>query len=105
MRSGNLRHKIDLLRPVTESDGMGGQIETWETYATVWAGIWPLKANEQIEAFKTEMKVTHKVLMRYLSGVSGDMKIRFGTREFEIVSIINPDERDISLTLLCEEIV
>ena len=31
------------------------------------------------------------------------MKVKFGKREFEILSVLNIQERDVSLQLMCKE--
>jgi SPP1 family predicted phage head-tail adaptor len=48
-------------------------------------------------------KVTHEITIRYMKNIDTNSKITFGTRSFAINGIINVDERDRFLTLLCEE--
>ena len=107
MRAGELRHKITFQTKAQASDNMGAAgSETWsDTYADEPAAIWPLKGAEAIEGMKLEHKVTHKIRIRYRSGVTADMRIEWGFQYFEIISIINPDERNIMLDILATEIV
>jgi len=87
---------------VNDPDGDGAQ---WTCKAPkIRAAIWPLKGKEQLEGMKVELTVTHKIRMRYLSGVTADMRIEFGSRYFNVRSIINPDERNRMLDILAEEV-
>ena len=103
MKSGELRHEIEIQEKTLTSDGMGGSTETWTKKLTTRAAIWPIKGKEALEAMKLDTKITHRVRMRYRSGITSLMRISYDSRLFEIKSIINPDERNISLELLCEE--
>ena len=69
------------------------------------AAIWPLKATEQLEAMKVQLSVTHRIRIRYLSGVTAKLRVKFGTRYFNIRSIINQGERNRQLEFLAEEII
>ena len=43
--------------------------------------------------------------MRYLSGIVPKMRVKVGSRIFDILSIINVDERNRELQLMCRESV
>lgn len=103
MRAGNLRHKITIQKPTEASDGIGGMTTTWGTFKSVRAAIWPLRGTEYIAAMQVTSEISHKIRIRYLDNVTSKMRIKFGTRYFDIQSIINPDERDIYLEMMCRE--
>ena len=67
------------------------------------AAIYPIRGNELVESMKLELVTTHKIRIRYMSGIKSDMVIYFGSRTFDIVQIINPAERNIYLELLAKE--
>ena len=71
--------------------------------ATVWAAIEPLKGSERLRAEQLENPVTHRVSIRHRAGVTPKMRIKFGTRILNIRAVIDPEERNRSLELLCEE--
>ena len=104
MRAGQLRHMVTVQEKTRVSDGMGAATETWSTFADVWAGIWPITAGEQIDNQQIEHQLTHRVQIRYLADLKSSMRVLFGSRILEIVSIINPDERNQRLDLLCTEV-
>lgn len=98
-----LRHRIAIQKRTQSPDGLGGFSESWITFASTWAKISPTSARERFFSEKLEHNITHKITIRYRSGISPDMRIQFGTRIFKINGIINPEERNIWLDLLCEE--
>lgn len=105
MRSGDLRHRITVQVKSLVTDNMGGWTETWATFATVSAAIWPVSAKEQITGAKLEGEVTHRIRIRYLSGLLPSHRVLFGTRYLNIVSIVNVEERKIQMDLLCTEVI
>ena len=107
MRAGLLRHVIDIQDATETNDGMGGVTVVWaaiDNGTNLRASIWPLSASERISNDKIELSITHRIRVRYRSGIKADMKVVFGSREFNIKSIINSEMRNIMLEMLCEEI-
>jgi len=105
MRSGDLRHSVDLQSTASVPDGMGGDTLTWSTQATVRAAIWPVSVKEQVRAGAETMVGTHNVRIRYLPGVSAAWRVKFGARYFSIVSIVDHEERNVQMDLLCREVM
>ena len=103
MRAALLRHRIVIQEMSQVSDSMGSFTTTWNDVVTTWAAIWPVSAKEHITAAKTEMETTHKIRIRYYTGLDSAMRINFGDRYFKIQSIINPDERNRTLDMLVIE--
>ena len=106
MRIGGLKHRVTLQSYTAASDGMGGEISTWITQrANVPAAIWPVSAAEQVRAGAPTMTLTHRIQIRYYDGIKASWRIKFGTRYFSIVSIVDKDERHVQIDLLCREVV
>ena len=106
MRAGALRHTISIQESTETSDGLGGFSTTWSDktgMGSVPAAIWPLSAKESLDALKLELQVTHKIRIRYRSGITAKNRVKFGTRTFNIISLINRDERSVSLDILALE--
>ena len=103
MRAGDLRHEVVFESPGSTADGMFQETESWSTTLTTRAAIWPLTANEAVEAMKLEHTVTHRIRVRYRSTINARMRIKFGSRYFYIVSVINKDERNEFLDILAWE--
>ena len=103
MKAGSLRHKITIETPSETSDGLGGMTTTWNTLKSIWAAVMPLRGQEYIGAMQTTSEISHRVRIRYMSGVTPKQRIKWGDRYFDIESVLNPSERNIMLELMCIE--
>lgn len=103
--AGALRHQVQIQQPVDVSDGQGGSTRTWRTIpdGTVWAAIHPTSGREPFIYGQLQMRVTHKLTLRYLGGVQAHQRILFNGRVFNIRSILNVDELNKQLVLYVEE--
>lgn len=113
MRIGDLKKIISIQKQSNVSDGMGGQTTSWVDLVSgttaptsIYAAIWPLSAKEQISSQKEIGTITHKVRIRYRPGVTGDMRVKYGTRYFNILGpAINAGSENRVLDLICKEVV
>lgn len=105
MRAGKLRHKITIESKSNAQDAYGALVETWSTYATAWASIEPLTGREYFEQGKVSSEVTTRIRIRHISGVTNLMRVKFETRIFIIVTVINIDERNKEYVLMCKEVI
>lgn len=104
--AGELRSRVIIKRPVGTTSATGGVVEgTPQTFAdSVPAAIASTLGNEALQAGGLVSGVTHIVKMRYMSGLRPWMTVTFETREFQILSVIDVDERHIEHQLLCAEV-
>jgi len=79
--------------------------EAWATTYTEWVFIRPISASEIIKSNREEMAVTHRVKMDYRSGITRALKIVWGSREFDIESVININESNREIEILATEIL
>src|SRR5665213_2864274 len=92
------------IQQVSETpDGQGGFTEAWADVATVWASINPAKGWEKMQAMQLQTPITHKLVIRYRTGLTTKHRLLFGTRIFNIKEILNPGESNFSLNLQCVE--
>ena len=106
MKAGRLRHQIIIQSVVESKDTFGGVDKVWSEFATVRAEIKPLAGREYFANEQNNSTISHKVVIRYLSGVTSKMRILFGARVFEIVSPpINFEEKNIEMQIMCREII
>ncbi|WP_333638525.1 phage head closure protein [Tissierella praeacuta] len=101
------RHKIDFLQRKLDENGKplkdeyGELLEDWEVFkSNIWASKDPLIGNEIFTALTADSKVEVKFNMRYIDGVTSEMKIRHGE---EIYEIIGPpvNVKSLNRELLC----
>jgi len=108
--STNFRWRIQIVQPTLTQDSFGG---TKPDDATIFAEVWAsveaagtLTALKGREIFSAQQKVSqasHIVTIRYLDGVKASMNVWFRNRQFQIQSVIDPDEQRKILFLLCLE--
>jgi len=100
---GKLNKRISMQQATNVADGMGGQTQSWADTPQVWAAIWPVSGREQVKNMATQGTISHQIRIRYRSGITPAWRVRFGTRYFNIVSIVNPEEKNEFLDLICKE--
>jgi SPP1 family predicted phage head-tail adaptor len=105
VKIGKLRHRITIEQVTETQDIDGSVIETWTTFATAQASIEPVSGREYFAAQSTQAEVTHRIRLRYLSGVTPKMRVNYNSRIFDILSVININERNRELQLMCRESV
>ena len=111
MGAGKYRHCIKFQEhKQTGVDGVGQPIYKWVDFEInddgdtgVYAEIKPIKGNEYWASQQVNSEATHRVTIRYIEGVNSEMRIVFGSRYFSIEPPINPDERNVELSMLCKE--
>ena len=100
---GRLRHRLTLESASRQPDGSGGASESWTTVAEVWAEITPIGGTEAFDADALAGRVSHEIVFRYRAGIAPVMRLRSGTRLFEIAAVIDIGERRRWLKCLCVE--
>ena len=103
MQIGALNKEIIIQDKTQVSDNMGGFTDTWGNLYTLFSAIWPVSSKEQISSMQLSMTISHRIRIRYRTGISASYRVKFGSRYFSIVSIINPNERNQWLDLVCRE--
>lgn len=105
MRAGELRHQVWIKEPTHTPDGVGGKTTTWGTVTVCWGSFRPKRGREWIESGLENAELTEIFRMRYYDGITPAMRMTFGSRTFEVVSITNIDERNRELELTLKELV
>jgi len=103
LHAGMLKHSVTIKSKGLTADGIGGGAVTWSTVATCRANVSPISAGEAYRFGQLNATVTHKVLIRYRTGITAAMSVVFGSRYFQIRGIKNIEESSRWLELACEE--
>ena len=103
MRAARIRHRVTIQQPVVAVNGYGERITTWSTVAVVWAAVEPLRGREFFDAEQVQAEISHRVVLRYRSGMVATMRLLHLTRVLHIQAIIDVDERHRELQLMCRE--
>lgn len=71
--------------------------DTWSSLGQFWGSVSPISGQERIVADQVSSDVTHKIFIRR-NAVTATLtpadRIVYGTREFDIKSVLNVNDRD-----------
>lgn len=105
INAGKYRHVIEIEKLDKHKNKYGEPTNKWIEFLQVRAAIYPISGREFFSAEKVNSEVTHKINIRYIKGLTPDMRIKFGDRLFSIISIINFQERNTELQILAKELL
>jgi SPP1 family predicted phage head-tail adaptor len=94
MKIGKLRQRIIIEQATKTQDHDGSAIETWSTFTAVQASIEPISGREYFAAETTQADVTHRISLRHIAGIVPKLRVKYGTRIFDILSVINVGDRN-----------
>lgn len=109
MEGGKLRHRITIEELDEAQDSFGdtdpSEVDdsAWGTFISRRASIKALVGSETLQSGQEQAKGTHWVEFRHGLGVTAKMRVRFGSRVFDIESVENVDERNHEMRLLVQE--
>jgi SPP1 family predicted phage head-tail adaptor len=92
----DLRHWIELLKLIKVPDGGGGTFEQWSPLsppAKLPALVRPRSSGERFRTGQTASSELYMVVIRYRNNIDSKMRIAYGNRIFEIVGIVDLEER------------
>jgi len=107
MRAGQLRHRIVIQEPVSSTGGgvSASRKQSFEDSRTVWGAVYPLRGVELLTAQQLGSEITSRIRIRYTNGITPRNRIKLGdsTTYYDIVSVVNPEARNIYLDLMVKE--
>ena len=103
---GKMRHRLVVqTKASTQETTLGSWTLASTNTQTRWASIEPVTGRERIRAGQQVPEATHLIRMRYNTVVSPSDVLTKGARSFQIMSVIDLDERQIVLECMCKELV
>lgn len=104
MNIGKMRNRIKILKAVgVTNNTLGQSVPKFETFKTVWANVSPLTGKEYNESQIIRAETTYRIKIRYIPGVVPDMKVEYNNKKLDIISVLNVEERNVELHLICSE--
>lgn len=105
MKIGALRHRVTIQTKTVTIDSYGGESITWTDYLTVWAAVEPLTGREFLEGRRLDNMIGHRIRIRYRAGLDPSMRVSWGSRVFDIESVIERESKRREIWLMCKELV
>ncbi len=103
MNIGKMNKRITIQTATDAQDSFNSATETWADTVTLWGNINPLSGKEYNANAQTESETTHVITVRYKSGITTKNRIKYGSRYFDIENVININESNQWLEMMCTE--
>lgn len=103
MRAGTLRRRIVIETPTETQDTFGEPDVTWSEFASIRASVEPLAGREFFQSRQFDAEISTRFIMRYVSGITAKMRVKYDSRYFDINAVINVDDRNRETVLMCTE--
>lgn len=108
IKLSDMRNRILILKAEVTVDAIGNRKNTYASYCNRWAYINKSGGSESFEAGKTLEEETMRFIIRFDSETkrvnSGEYRIVFGGKTYNITSVDNYKMRNESITLLAKEV-
>ena len=101
---GRLRERVTIQSATEARNSIGEVVQTWGTFAEVWASVDGLSGREVLQSGQQQTEVTHRVRMRYVTGLTQRMRLSWRDRILEITSLLEHNNRT-EHELLCVEAI
>lgn len=106
--AGKLKHQVTIERPVRTTDDAGNIATAWETVATAWANVTPLRDGEIARERHAQLETTHRVTIRWTANVNRESRLTFTTngtaRVLHVIGLRDPDEGRAILEITAKEV-
>ena len=103
MRAGSLRFKAELQRYTPTQNSYGEEVKAWSKILDIYCDIKPIRSQERMVAQGLYTEATHTLYTRFIADIKPKDRILVKNRVFDIIGIINQQERDKALTITCKE--
>jgi len=104
--AARLREKVIIQSYTDTIDASGGPTITWSNFITRYAAIVPLNGTEYFTAQQLNVDINVRIRLRYdtLSAtISSKHRVLWGTRTYDILTVINRKELNKEIILMCQE--
>lgn len=102
IHAGKLRERVTVQIASGTTNTLGETVLSWNNSTAVWASVEGVSAREALALGQQETVVTHRVRLRYLPGLTQNMRFAWRNRTLEIVSLLEHGNRS-EHEAVCEE--
>lgn len=88
MKSGPLRHRVQVQEQTASKDSHGTPVNVWTTLETRWASVEPIIGREYFQSRQINAEVTTKFRFRYTDSIKPKMRLVHGGQWFDVVSVL-----------------
>jgi len=99
---GKLRERVTVQIASGSTNALGETVMAWSDSTAVWASVDGVSSREALAAGQQASTITHRVRLRYLPGLTPQMRFSWRSRTLEIVSLLEYGNRTEHVAI-CEE--
>ena len=100
--AGKLRERVTVQIASGATNTLGETVLTWNNSTSVWASVEGVSSRKSLANGQQEIATTHRVKMRYLPGLTQNMRFSWRSRTLEIVSLLEHNNRS-EHEAICQE--
>ena len=101
---GQMTERVRVEQPTEDRNRFGESVQSWATYSERWASIEELSSREFLSQGQQQTEITHRVRMRYVDGLTQNMRLIWRGRTLEVISLLEHNNRS-EHELICSESV
>lgn len=102
-RIGEMNRKITIQKPGLVKDEHGDWVEGWDKWKSVYASIDPAGGREFWQSDKFNSEATGQIEVRYQPEIKSNMRVKYGSRIFDIQHFHHPGEARQRTVLIVKE--
>lgn len=102
IKAGDLRNRIQIMRPESIVDEYGATTKGYVLFAMVWANVRHLSGSETIKGDAVAAKVKASIRIRYRSDVTDAMRVVCDGRTYQIKAVMPDVSGRVFTDLVCE---
>lgn len=101
MRSGRLRHRVEIKQRTVGRDAAGGSLQTLSLIASTRGHIAPATGREFWAAQHVATEYDAVISMRFRTDITEEMELHIKDRVYDVKSIVDPTGYGRELKVLC----
>lgn len=102
IKAGDLRNRIQIMRPESIIDEYGATTKGYVLFATVWANVRHLSGSETIKGDAVAAKVKASIRIRYRNDLTDAMQVACDGQTYQIKAVVPDVSRRVFTDLACE---
>ena len=104
LAAGDLRRRVTIEQQTTTQDAAGQQQTSWTPLRSCWANIRNASSKDVYAAAGFVCELSLFITVRYTAQpISSAMRVSYGSRTFQVQAVVDPDEANVVLQLMCLE--
>lgn len=93
MNPGLLRERVAVQKSSESTNSLGEAVLSWQTVGTVWARVEGVSAREALQTGQQSVTITHRVRLRFFTGLTHQHRFLWRGRTLEIMSLLEHANR------------